>query len=183
MTRYVIDLKDLGVDRVTFSGSFQPGEVDWNSDDIRQVDRLGWSGFAERAGMEIRFVGQLQTQLGLTCSRCLEPVSFSLARDFDLFFRQRDTFLYDEDEEIELDEKETNTAFFTGTELSIPDILREQILLALPMKALCRPECKGLCPTCGTNLNLQTCTCPREEFHPAFEALSELKRQMDKRSS
>jgi uncharacterized protein len=91
--------------------------------------------------------------------------------------------MFDEDEEVELGEKETKTAFFTGTKLAIADILREQILLALPMKVLCTVDCKGLCPTCGTNLNFGSCSCPAENFNPHMDTLLEIKKQLEKRSS
>jgi uncharacterized protein len=90
--------------------------------------------------------------------------------------------MFDEDEEVELEEEDTRTAFFTGTKLAIADVLREQILLALPMKVLCRVDCKGLCPVCGMNLNSGTCTCSREEFSPHMDVLLEFKKQLEKRS-
>jgi uncharacterized protein len=182
-TRHFIELKDLAADKVALEGSFEPGAVDFSADNIRQVGPLEWKATAERVGPEIRIAGSLTTTAELACSRCLEPAQYNLTRPFDLFFRQRDELMFDEDEEVELDEKETSTAFFTGTQLAIGDILHEQVLLALPMKALCKVDCKGLCPTCGTNLNINTCNCPREEFSPHMDALLELKRRLEERSS
>src|SRR5207244_5702417 len=118
----------------------------------------------------------------LACSRCLEPAIVHVHKPFDLFFRKRDEAMFDEDEEVQLDEKESRTAFFTGTKLAIGDILREQILLALPMKVLCTVDCKGLCPTCGTNLNSGSCRCPAEDFAPHMDSLLEIKRRLEKRS-
>jgi uncharacterized protein len=91
--------------------------------------------------------------------------------------------MFDEDDEIELSEKETRTAFFSGTKLAIGDILREQVLLALPMKVLCGLDCRGLCPQCGTNLNLKSCDCAKEQFNPNLDALLEIKRRLEDRSS
>ena len=119
----------------------------------------------------------------LMCSRCLEPARLDVRKSFDLFFRQRDELMFDEDEEIELMDRDTRTAFFTGTQLAIGDILHEQVLLALPMKALCRVDCKGLCPDCGINLNSGSCTCAREGFNPHMDTLIELKRRLEERSS
>ena len=183
MTRHFIDLKDLAADKVSFQDTFALGVVDFSADSVRQVAPLEWKATAERAGGEIRVTGSLKTSVELTCSRCLEPANYNLARDFDLFFRQRDEMMYDEDQEIELAEEDTRTAFFTGTQLAIGDMLHEQVLLGLPMKALCKVDCKGLCPTCGTNLNTSTCNCPREQFSPHMDALLELKRRLEERSS
>ena len=180
---HFIDLKDLGADKVALDGSFEPGEIDFSVDGVRQLGPLLWSGEVERAGDEIRIAGSLKTSVEANCSRCLEPARFEIAWPFDLYFRERDEQMFDEDEEVELNEDETTTAFFTGTQLAIGDILREQVLLALPMKVLCAAECKGLCPTCGTNLNLNTCNCPSERFSPHMDKLLEIKRKLEERSS
>jgi uncharacterized protein len=183
MTKHFVDLKDLAHEKVSFAGSFEPGVVEFGSENIRQVGPLDWSASAERAGAEVRINGELKTGVESMCSRCLEPARCEIARPFDLFFRQRDEQMFDEDEEVELSEEDTKTAFFIGTQLAIADILREQVLLALPMKALCKVDCKGLCPTCGTNLNSGTCNCPKEEFSPHMEKLLEIKRRLEERSS
>jgi uncharacterized protein len=183
MSKYFVDLKDLAQEKLTFAASFEPGAVDFGTDNIQQIGMLEWSASAERAGDEIRITGSLNTSLQLSCSRCLEPAQVPIAKGFDLFFRQRDEDMFDEDEEIELTEAETRTAFFSGTRLAITDILREQILLALPMKELCTIDCKGLCPRCGTNLNIGKCNCPKDDFSPHMETLLEIKRRLENRSS
>src|SRR6266478_823645 len=131
MSKYFVDLKDLGHEKISFAESFEPGIVDFGTENIQQVGLLDWSASAERAGDEIRIAGALQTSLELSCSRCLEPARIAINKPFDLFFRQGDEDMFDEDE-VELNETDTRTAFFTGAQLAIADILREQILLALP---------------------------------------------------
>jgi len=181
-TQYFIDLKDLAQDKVSLTGSLEPGAIEFSGDGVRQIKALEWDATAERAGAEIRIVGTLRMAAELACSRCLEPARYDVSKGFDLFFRRRDEFMFDEDDEIELTEKDTRTAFFTGTQLAMGDILHEQVLLALPMKPLCTVDCKGLCPTCGTNLNLKSCNCPKEQFNPNLDALLEIKRRLEKRS-
>jgi len=181
-TQYFIDLKDLAHEKLSFSSRFEPGVVDLGSENMRQIGNLDWAASAERAGAEIRISGKLDTTVELACSRCLDPARVQVSRPFDLFFRERDEAMFDEDEEVELHENDTRTAFFTGRKLAIADILREQILLAVPMKALCTIDCKGLCPTCGTNLNSGSCGCPAEEFSPHMDTLLEIKRRLEERS-
>ena len=182
MPKHLIDLKDL-VAKISLQDSFEPGVIDFGSDGVRQVGPLAWSSDVERAGDEIRIAGSLGTAIEANCSRCLEPARFEVSRSFDLFFRKRDEQVFDEDEEVELSQEDTTTSFFTGTQLAIGDILREQILLALPMKVLCTTECKGLCPTCGANLNFNPCSCPKERFSPHMDSLLEIKRKLENRSS
>jgi uncharacterized protein len=181
-SRYFIDLKDLAHEKLSFSSRFEPGVVDLGSENLRQIGNLDWVASAERAGAEIRISGKLDTTVELACSRCLDPARVQVSKPFDLFFRERDEAMFDEDEEVELHENDTRTAFFTGTKLAIADILREQILLTVPMKALCTIDCKGLCPTCGTNLNSGSCGCPAEEFSPHMDTLLEIKRRLEERS-
>ncbi len=183
MADYFLDLRDLVDEKVSLKGSFEPGDIDFSRDNVRQASTLDWNASAERAGAEIRINGSLKTTLEMMCSRCLEPARQDISKSFDLFFRQRDKLMFDEDQEIELTEKDTQTAFFSGTQLAIGEILHEQVLLALPMKALCRIDCKGLCPTCGTNLNSGTCSCPTEKFSPHMDTLLELKKRLEQRSS
>jgi uncharacterized protein len=183
MTEYFVDLKDLVDQKVSLEGSFEPGDIDLSRDNVRQLAPLEWAATGERAGGEVRINGSLKTNVEMVCSRCLEPARHDITKSFDLYFRQRDELMFDEDQEIELTEKDTQTAFFTGTQLAIGEILHEQLLLALPMKALCRVDCKGLCPTCGINLNSSTCNCPQEKFSPHMDALLELKKRLEQRSS
>jgi uncharacterized protein len=180
--QFLVDLKDLAHEKISFEASFEPGVVEFGSDNIQQLGPLSWTAAAERAGNEIRIAGSLNTSIELPCSRCLEPSRIAISKPFDLFFRERDKAMFDEDEEIELDEEDTRTAFFSGTQLAITDILREQILLALPMKALCTVDCKGLCPHCGINLNSGSCNCPHDDFSPHMDTLIEIKRRLEQQS-
>jgi uncharacterized protein len=181
MAQYFVDLKDLD-QKVSLEGVFEPGSVDFGAENSRQVGPLIWSATAERAGDEIRIAGSLKATLETSCSRCLDPAQCDIDKTFDLFFRENDEDLIDEDE-VELTEEDTRTAFFAGTRLAIGDVLREQVLLALPMKALCRVDCKGLCPVCGTNRNQNTCTCSGEVFSPHMEKLLEIKRKLEEERS
>ena len=181
MSEYFVDLKDLS-EKVSLEGSFEPGEIDFGSESFRQIGLLRWNATAERAGEEIRIAGSLEATAEQSCSRCLEPATVEVRRPFDLFFRESDEDMFDEDE-VELTEEDTRTAFFSGTQLAVGDILREQVLLGLPMKALCNVDCKGLCPVCGTNRNLNTCNCTDESFSPHMEKLLEIKRKLEEERS
>lgn len=182
MADYFIDLKDLAQDPVSVEGQFAPGDIDFTGEPVRQTGPLQWSAKIERAGEDIRVAGTLEVPVELSCSRCLEPVIQEIEKPFDLFFRQIDDSVFDEDDEIELSDEDTRTSFFSGTQLAVGDILREQVLLALPMKALCKVDCQGLCPSCGTNLNQGACACPKEQFSPHMDQLLEIKRKLEERS-
>src|SRR2546430_15736447 len=107
MTQYFVDLKDLAREKISFEGSFEPGMVDFASDNVRQVGLLDWSASADRAGGEIRIIGSLKGTLEQKCLRCLEPARCEISKPLHLFFRQRDEQKFDEEREGELSEGET----------------------------------------------------------------------------
>ena len=82
------------------------------------------------------------------CDRCLGRARFPLDAGFDLFYRPM-SFIARE-EEVEIDEGEAEIGFYEGGGIELEDILREQVLLALPMQRVCSDLCKGICPVCGT---------------------------------
>ena len=59
-------------------------------------------------------------------------------------------------------------------ELQVAELVEDEVLLALPRFVECRPDCKGLCPTCGANLNQAACACTRDDFDPRFRSLKAL---------
>ena len=79
-----------------------------------------------------------------------------------------------------VEEDDLTTAFYENDAIDLGQLMREQVYLSLPMKPLCRDDCRGLCPVCGTNLNLSVCHCAREWDDPRFAALKALKGGMTK---
>jgi uncharacterized protein len=99
-------------------------------------------------------------------------------QDFDLFY-QPHAAGHPITGEIELKEKDTEVSFFWGDGIEVGDILREQILLSLPMKPICREDCQGLCPHCGKNRNLETCDCESVLLDPRLEPLLKIKNRIN----
>ena len=102
---------------------------------------------------DIRLRGKLETDLEVSCARCLEPVQLPVKRGFDLLYRPLGTDAGHE--ELSVTDAEAEIGYYQGEGLLLEDTLREQVLLAVPLKALCREDCKGLCPHCGKNLNVK----------------------------
>jgi uncharacterized protein len=109
-----------------------------------------------------RLVGRAKTTLRLTCSRCVEEYDWPVDLEFDLSYLPQSENTGEG--EVPLEEEDLSTAFYRDDLIDVGQMLREQVYLALPMKPLCRDECRGLCPVCGTNLNRDTCSC-----EPAWE--------------
>ena len=112
-------------------------------------------------------------RLEMVCARCLEPVSEEISRDFDLYYQPMSKIA--RDEEAQLKDEDTEIAFFEGDGLFLADVLAEQVNLALPMKVICRSDCRGLCPHCGASLNNEECRCEAHSADPRMAPLARLK--------
>ncbi len=168
-----LDVKELAVRKVRIRKSYAPGSVDYHSGEFKQAGPLEVRASAELVEGQIRITGSLQTKLELVCARCLEPVVEEVSRDFDLFYRPMKTIA--KEDEVRLREDDTEIAFFEGQGLFLADVLAEQVLLALPMKVICRGDCRGLCPHCGVNLNSEECRCESHAADPRLAPLARLK--------
>lgn len=107
--------------------------------------------------------------LELECCRCLDPVVLSGRSKVKYMLVPLKERM--EHEEPETLEEDLNFSFYKGDEIEFDPIVVEQILMQVPVKPLCREDCKGLCPSCGINLNMDTCNCSSETGHPGFAAL------------
>jgi len=115
----------------------------------------------------------VQTTLETPCSRCLEAYSWPVDATFDLRYQPHAENSGEGEREIE--EDDLTTAFYERDEIDLGQLMREQFYLALPMKPLCRDDCKGLCPVCGANLNRGACGCKTEREDPRLAVLKKLK--------
>ncbi|MFB0520802.1 MAG: DUF177 domain-containing protein, partial [Desulfatiglandales bacterium] len=88
--------------------------------------------------------------------RCLELYGWDLSTDFMVYLLMSP---FRGELEVELSEDDLNLDFIDGKFLDSDQIIKEQIILSVPMKTLCTPKCKGLCPICGCNLNMTRCSC------------------------
>jgi uncharacterized protein len=120
--------------------------------------------------------GHLAAGLSLQCGRCLEPFTFKVDQELDLFYlpHRSDAGTDEEEEDVELTDRDMVVAFYRGGRLDLGQMVREQFFLAVPMKRLCRPDCAGLCPTCGVNRNQARCDCPPEAADPRLAGLRKL---------
>jgi uncharacterized protein len=110
----------------------------------------------EKQGEEVLVKGEVEAQLVLTCGRCLKEFTKEASVPVDLVYRPLEEL---RDEVHELEPDEMDTGFYKGDELDIDTIAAEQVLLSMPMRPLCSEACRGMCPNCGADLNLETCGC------------------------
>jgi uncharacterized protein len=170
-----LSVKELEVRKVSFDETFAPGKIDFTEEDLVQGSPLlavGTAEMVEESEAQIHVQGQYSVEMTAQCDRCLGSARFPLKAGFDLYYRPASDIA--REEEIELDEGEVELAFYEGKGLELEDILREQILLALPMQRVCSEACKGICPVCGKNRNESACECRVEPAKDLWGALRNL---------
>lgn len=170
-----LSIKEMELRKIRFDETFQPGQIDFTGEDLTQASPLRVIGSAELLANlegEIRIQGKYTVELTAACDRCLVQARFPLDTGFDLFYRPMADIA--DEEEIEIDEAETEIGFYEGGGMELEDILREQVLLALPMQRVCSEVCKGICPVCGKNRNDTDCDCKTETTDDRWGALRKL---------
>ncbi|HEY1262465.1 MAG TPA: DUF177 domain-containing protein [Terriglobales bacterium] len=180
-----IDIHELEAHPLDFREEIRPDVIDLG-EDVRQVSLLNITGHADlveehhgkhRSIQDIRLTGDLRTRLEVGCARCLDPVQHEVTRSFDLLYRPLGVDA--RAPELSVTDAEAEIGYYQGDGLQLEDVLREQVLLAMPLKSLCREECKGLCPHCGKNLNVENCTCSEEHEDPRWTALKDIRRKLE----
>ena len=177
----LITVADLEREPLEFDLKLDPGLIDYGPE-VRQLDPLAVAGIAdlivEHRGPgetvpDIRVRAEYNARFELECARCVEPVEQALGGHFDLLYRP---FRADGDaSEHSITTSETEIGYYQEGGLALEDVLREQVLLSLPTRALCREDCKGLCPQCGHDLNKEACTCDEAPSDPRWSALAGLR--------
>ena len=169
-----------------FDAAIEPGAIDYTPD-VKQIGALPVKGQAdlivEHRGPkdlveDIRLRASYEGSFERLCARCLEPVPQKLSGNFDLIFRPEAADSVAGEHAITTDE--TEIGYYEESGLLLEDVVREQVLLSLPGRALCRPDCKGLCPQCGQNLNQATCQCDPASADPRWNALAGLGESLKK---
>jgi uncharacterized protein len=112
----------------------------------------------EKIGEDFRVFGKVNGLLSFPCARCLEEFSYAIETELhiDLMRKPKDF-----DPEIELRDEELDVCYFEGDEVDLDPYVYEEVVLSIPIQALCSDACKGMCPQCGKNLNREECRCDR----------------------
>ncbi len=170
----IFTLTELEHHPILFEVSYPPGELTFY-EEVSQANNLAASGSATLLHQtigEIRVQGHAKVALDATCHRCLETACLELDSEFDFFYRP--AIKKGAHGEVHLEEGEIDISFYEGDGVVLEDVLREFVLLSQPMRTLCQPECRGLCASCGSNLNRVECACAPEPRDSPWTALKGL---------
>ncbi len=155
MAMLSFDLATLEFHAVQVDGRLRTEDEIWGEADALPIDAVHITGRLSSAGASrFYFSGAIEGSVATTCRRCLTPVTAPVKEEVHLFFVRAG------DEEI--DDPDVYVIADRTRELDLRPSAREQWLLAVPAFVLCREECKGLCPHCGSDLNVGPCGCEPE---------------------
>ena len=170
-----LSVKEMEKRKIRFDESFQAGQIDFSGEDLELGSPLRVAGSAEllpHTGGEVRIRGRYTVEMTAQCDRCLGRARFPLDESFDLFYRPMVEIA--REEEVAIDEGESEIGFYENGGLELEDILRERVLLALPMQRICSETCQGICPVCGKNRNDGACECKPDTTDDRWGALRKL---------
>ena len=167
-----IELENLEGGKGDFAHVYGPDELNPVDERVSLTAPAAVNGKVRLSGNEVFVNGHLDTRAQVECDRCLKPVELPVIADFTLEYISDSE--YESSQVVALTEAEMSVSVFDGKAIDVDEIVKEQILLAVPTHMLCREDCKGICPECGTDRNLGECNCVTNEIDPRWAALKNL---------
>ena len=169
----IIDLANLGNSIKKIELSFEPSEIDLKGELVKMDGTTRIRGETEKIDSRGRLRASISTDVNFECTRCLDPI----ARHLDIPFEAVFVDSADEDTaaEKEVADEHLDESLVENGKIDIAEVVREQILLAIPEQIFCTDDCRGLCAKCGENLNLIDCMCADNDIDPRWAALKNLK--------
>jgi len=174
-----IGLQDLELRPVHFDVNIPPDQIHFDSK-IKQSSDLHAKGSAQllnRSLGEIRMQGELRVEIEGVCDRCAEPAKQAVENRFDLLYVPAEEAASGGEDEI--DQAGTEVGYYEGNGIELNEVLREVVLLALPMQMVCMDECRGVCPVCGQNQNQGDCVCEPESADDRWSKLKALRAEIE----
>ncbi len=166
----VSDISENGIHLETFENSewlVNVPELSNGDKNTKLTSRFDIDLQLNKVLREVTVSGNVAFSIEAPCSRCLKTVKLDLKPEVNLVLTPEES-TGEEDEDI-------NHETYVGDEVDISDYIREQIAMSLPFKVVCSETCKGLCPSCGINLNDEKCECDSHKIDPRLEVLKNLK--------
>ena len=167
-----IEVDELEGSGKAFAHAYAPEELILDEENARLIEAPQISGSASRKGNEVRLRGKVAARAEVDCDRCLKALEVPINTEFDVTYIPASE--YGVSETAELQQDDLLVSVYEGDSIDVDEIVREQILLAMPARALCVEECKGLCPVCGNNRNTSACACEDKNTDPRWSALKDL---------
>jgi uncharacterized protein len=167
-----IELDKLEEHGGKFAHVYDVSDLPLGDAEVRLIEPGEVSGRVRRDGKEVVLRGELHAKLEVVCGRCLKPVELPISTEFTERFVRAVSWAAEDQHELR--EEDLNIAVFDGETIELDDLVREELLLAVPVNVLCSEDCKGLCPVCGIDRNLNGCQCENNEVDSRWQKLKAL---------
>lgn len=169
----IVDLTTLKDSKTSFDFTLKPDEIDLQSEPATLKNEVKTQINLKKGIAQTDVEGEIVANVEIDCCRCLQKTENSLEISFLAVFVTPEN--YTEEKESELNDGDLEVSLFDGSKIDLTELVREQILLNLPIQVFCQEDCQGLCPKCGANQNLIDCKCKEIEIDPRWASLKNLK--------
>lgn len=167
-----IELSNLEAGKGEFSHVYAPAELNLFDERVTLCGPAAIKVAIRKMGLETVVKGSVESCAQVDCDRCLRPIQIPVNSEFSLeYITDTD---YESTQTAELTDELMSVGVFDGETIDVEEIAREQILLAVPTRALCKEDCKGFCEKCGADKNAGDCGCAEQEIDPRWSALKDL---------
>jgi uncharacterized protein len=173
-----IEIEKLKPEPLHFQHIYGLGELDLEHEDAILAQPVTADFVLTHKQQDLHVAGFVETAIRHKCSRCLKEVQTPLRARFDLFYLPQPA--WKKDEEIELKYEDMVVGYYDGISLDVDLLVLEQLELTIPMKYVCREECRGLCPDCGRDLNEGPCSCKTAAPDSRLAVLLDFRSRMNK---
>ena len=167
-----IELASLEHGKRSFAHKYSAGELVLEDDRVSVVEPPAVSGEIRQKRQRLRVTGTVSGRLQVECDRCLKPVGLVVDSKFDVEYVTAED--YQAQQALELTEADLNLSIFDGEGLEIDELVKEELLLAVPDHVICSEACRGMCAVCGVDKNSVDCECETREVDPRWSGLKEL---------
>lgn len=170
-------LQDIPKEGLTLNYEERPDALGMSASSFAEPIRVDLSVLLQ--GGDVFVQGRIRTEEILPCSRCLVEAHSPVCVDFHTAYIPLTQA--PREEELQLRREDLDLIFYEADRIELSDLVRSQILLARPMRPLCKRDCRGLCPQCGQDLNVGSCACDLQPQDPRFSVLMKVKHAMERR--
>lgn len=166
----ISSIRDRHGAALPFEFSIPPASLKELPGDVRALTDLRVRGAVTNTGESMLVEADVHGQFDMSCSRCLQSAKTTVETTIRERFRRTGADSPDH-ADAAVDDEEDDVTYYQGDRIDLGEVVREHVALQLPMKPVCRDDCRGLCPQCGTNLNADTCDCRQDDVDPRLAVL------------
>ena len=167
-----IELASLESGKGVFAHRYAPDELGLEDERVKLIEPAEVAGKVRQQGNRSHVSGRVTARVQTECDRCLKSVELPIDSHFKLEYVTAED--YRAQQAVELTEEDLDLSVFDGEAIDIDELVKEEILLAVPDHVLCGETCKGICAVCGGNRNLVECGCEAKEIDPRWAELKKL---------